>query len=412
MRNAASPGLPITPRSEVTLVLVLGALAAFGPLAIDTYLPAFPAIARDLHATAQAVDWTLAVYFLGLAVGQIIIGPITDRVGRRRPLRGGLLLFLASSLLAMVAPTLGWLVAARALQALGGAACSVTSRAAVRDLYRGSEAARVNSRIVLVMGAAPIVAPLVGAALLRIAGWRVIFAFLALVAALAYVLVRHLLPETAPRATAVPLAAGLRALVADSSFVGFALIAAMGSAGLFAYISGAPVIFIAIHHVPPASFSWLFGANAAAYIGMSQCNARLLRARSPAQLLSVGVGGMVTVGCGLTAAVAAGLGPVVLEAGFFLFLASLGLVLPNAIALALERQWQQAGNAAAWAGALQFGMAALSSAAVAALATTPAAATAMTMLTVATIAGGLRAWLWRHEHPRTCSSLGVTVAPE
>lgn len=392
MTSTAPPVVGSGRRSEIALVIMLGALTAFGPLAIDTYLPAFPAIARDLATTPSAVDWTLAVYFLGLAAGQLIIGPIADRVGRRRPLQIGLAVFLVSSLAAALAPSLALLIVARGAQSLGGAACSVTARAMVRDLYRGADAARINSRIVLVMGAAPIVAPVLGAALLHAAGWRSIFAFLALAAAIAGIAARRVLPETAVGATSGPLLAALRAMARDRSYVGFALIVAMASASLFAYISGAPVIFLERYHVAPAQFGWMFGANAAGYIAMSQLNARLLRRHAPRALLTAGVIGLAAAASALTAGAILDLGPIAMDLGFLASMSSLGLVLPNAVALALDGQGGRAGSAAAWLGALQFGAAAGSSALVAALADGTAVPAAATMLVVAAIACALRGW--------------------
>ncbi|HEX3757226.1 MAG TPA: multidrug effflux MFS transporter [Kofleriaceae bacterium] len=377
-------------RSELTLVLVLGALTAFAPLAIDTYLPAFAAIARDLHTRPDQVDWTLAIYFLGLAAGQLAIGPVADRVGRRGPLQAGLAVFFVASVAAALAPNLGLLIAARGVQALGGAACSVTARAVVRDRYHGAEAARVNSRVVLVMGAAPIVAPLLGAALLRAAGWRSIFGLLAAIAAVAYAVVRRVLPETATARPASSLGAAMRALAGDREFLGFALIAAMASSALFAYISGAPVMFLAVHGVSPAQFSWLFGANAAGYIAMSQLNARLLRAHAPRTLLTAGVTGLAGAGAVLTAGALAGLGTAATELGCLMLMSSLGFVLPNAVALALDSQGRQAGNAAAWLGALQFGLSAVASSAVAALTDDSALPAGATVLAVALVACALR----------------------
>lgn len=377
-------------RSELTLILVLGALTAFAPLAIDTYLPAFAAIARDLHTRPDQVDWTLAIYFLGLAAGQLAIGPVADRVGRRGPLQAGLAVFFAGSVAAALAPNLGSLIAARGAQALGGAACSVTARAVVRDLYQGAEAARVNSRIVLVMGAAPMVAPLLGAGLLRVAGWRSIFGMLAAIAAVAYAVVRRALPETATVRPASSLGAALRALVGDREFLGFALIAAMASSALFAYISGAPVMFLAVHGLSPAQFSWLFGANVAGYIAVSQLNARLLRAHAPRAMLTAGVTCLAGAGVILTAGALAGLGTAAAELGCLMLMSSLGFVLPNAVALALDSQGRQAGNAAAWLGALQFGLSAVASSAVAALTDDSALPAGATVLAVALVACALR----------------------
>jgi DHA1 family bicyclomycin/chloramphenicol resistance-like MFS transporter len=292
----------------VTLVLVLGMLSAFGPLAVDMYLPAFPAIGRDLGASPSAVGWTLAVYFAGLSLGQLVIGPLSDRIGRLRPLRAGLVLFLAGSAGAALAPGSELLIAARAVQALGGAACAVTSRAVVRDLYRGGEAARMNSRLVLVMGAAPMLAPLAGGVLLDVAGWRSIFAVLVGAAALALVVTTVALSETAPAYVTVSRGTNVRALVGDRGFVGHALVAASAQSGMFAYITGSPAVFITHHHVSPGHFGWFFGSNALAYIAMSQVNARLVRTRRPASLLAVGLVGLCAAAVALIAISRADLG--------------------------------------------------------------------------------------------------------
>ncbi len=356
------------PPTEVTLVLVLGLLAAFGPLAIDMYLPAFPAIGQDLGASERAVGWTLAVYFAGLSLGQLVVGPVTDRIGRLRPLRLGLVLFAAGSAGAALAPRIELLVAARAVQALGGATCAVTSRAVVRDLYRGGDAARMNSRLVLVMGVAPMLAPLVGGALLTAFGWRSIFVVLLAIAAATFVIVAASLTETAPvQTTRVGHGQALRAIIGDRGFVGHALVVALAQAGMFAYITGAPAVFMDLHHVTPGHFGWFFGSNAAGYVAGSQLNARLVRAAPPTTILTGGLVSLCTTGAALVAisVTDAGLWPT--AAAFFAFVSSLGFIMPNAIAVALEDQGPRAGNAAAWMGALQFGVAAGASSLVSAL---------------------------------------------
>jgi MFS transporter, DHA1 family, multidrug resistance protein len=370
----------------VTLVLVLGMLAAFGPLAIDMYLPAFPVIGADLDASATAVGWTLAVYFAGLSLGQVVIGPITDRVGRTRPLRAGLVLFAAGSIAAALAPRIELLIAARALQAIGGAACAVTSRAVVRDLYRGADAARMSSRLVLVMGVAPMVAPFAGSGLLAVAGWRAIFALLAVVAAIALAVVTRALPETAPPFVPVGRRAALRALVGDRAFVGHALVVALSVAGLFTYITGAPFVFLSLHGVDRATFACLFAGNAAGYIAASQLNARLLRAFRPEALLGAGLVGVVIASAALVAIAVTGAGVAATEAALFSFLAGVGFIVPNANAIALDGQGARAGNASAWLGALQFGVAAGASALVSALDDGTARPIAAVMLTAALLA--------------------------
>ncbi|MEO7729355.1 MAG: multidrug effflux MFS transporter [Kofleriaceae bacterium] len=370
------------------LVLVLGSLAAFAPLAIDMYLPAFSAIAADLGTTGNAVGWTLAVYFVGLALGQIVIGPIADRHGRARPLRAGLAVFVLGSLAAALAPRIELLIAARLVQSLGGAACAVTTRAVVRDLYRGADAARINSRLVLVMGVAPIVAPLAGGGLLMIASWRMIFVALAAVGALAWVAVRATLPETAPGHAPGPRVRVIRGLVSDRGFLTHAAITAACSAALFAYITGAPIVLIEIHHVAPHHFGWFFGSNAAAYIATCQLNVRLLRGHAPRALLRCGIAGVVTASSLLVAGALGAWSLWPTAASYALFMASLGLVLPNAVAIALEHQGARAASAAAWLGALQFSLAAVASAAVSASGGGSALPPAVTMLAL-TLAAGL-----------------------
>src|SRR5690606_5281833 len=197
-----------------------------------------------------------------------------DRVGRVKPVRIGLLLFVLGSLAAAMAPAIEVLIAARVLQALGGAAGAVASRAVVRDLYRGAAAARLNSRLVLVMGVAPIVAPMLGGALLELAGWRAIFAALAAAAAVALAVVWTWLPETAPPRGSAPRPT-LRGLVGDRDFVRYALVLALSQAALFAYITGAPFVYIELEGATPSEFAWFFSANAAGYLAMSQINVRL-----------------------------------------------------------------------------------------------------------------------------------------
>lgn len=365
-------------------------LAAFGPLAIDMYLPAFPAIAADLRASSSAVGLTLAVYFVGLSIGQLVIGPISDRIGRVRPVRVGLGLFAVASLAAAAAPNVELLIVARACEALGGAACAVASRAVIRDLYRGHAAAQALSRLVLVMGVAPILAPTLGGLILEVAGWRVIFVLLAAAGAGGLAVVWLTLPETAPLASEEPRLDALRALVRDRCFVAYVLAGALVQAGMFAYITGSPFVFITLHGVSQVHFGWLFGFNAAGYIAMSQLNVRLLNHRRPARLLVVGL--TVALLAALTLlvlAITGAEGAVTVEVTLFAYVASLGLVLPNATALALEDQGARAGSASAWQGATQFAIGALAAAAVSALNDGTAVPMAAVMAVVATASAAI-----------------------
>jgi len=379
-----------TKPDELTLILVLGLLAAFGPLAIDMYLPAFPAIGAALDATPTEVGWTLAVYFAGLSTGQLVVGPITDRIGRTGPLRAGLTLFAIGSLGAALAPRIELLIAARGVQALGGATCAVTSRAVVRDLYRGAEAARMNSRLVLVMGVAPILAPLLGGQLLALFGWRSIFLVLVVIASIMLGVVTVALPETAPpQTTRSSMLATVRALIADRSFAGHAIALSLAGAGLFAYITAAPFLFIELHHVSSGNFGWFFGANAAAYIAGSQGNVRLLRTLRPAQILTGGVIAQSAAGASMLVIGVFDLGLWPTAATLFAYVGSIGFIMPNAVAIALEDQGARAGNAAAWIGAAQFGVAAGASALVSALGDGTARPVGAIMLGLALAAGGV-----------------------
>ena len=369
--SVSAPGAAAHPRrppGDLGLVLILGLLAALGPLAIDMYLPAFPAIQRDLGADASAVQLTLAIYFAGLCIGQLVVGPLSDAVGRVRPLRVGLALFVAGCAAGAAAPSTELLIAARLIQALGGSACMVVTRAVVRDVRRGADAARMLSQLVLVMGVAPILAPLAGGALLAAAGWRAIFGVVAAVAALALLVVWIALPETAPPRRPAPHGGRLRALLSDRHFVRYAAAAALASAGMFAYITSASFVFITLHRVSPGHFGWFFGANAAGFILASQVNARLVGRHPPARIFARALVVSVAASLWLVAAAVTGIGGLwATAAGLFVFLATVGFLMPNATALALEHQGERAGIAAAWLGAVQFALAASASALVSAL---------------------------------------------
>ena len=357
---------------RLRLLLILGALSAFGPLAIDFYLPAFPAIARGFATDVEHVQLSLAAYFVGLALGQLVYGPLADRYGRRRPLLVGVTLFTLASLACALAPTLEWLIVARFVQALGGCAGIVVNRAVVRDSCEPVQAAKVFSQLMLVMGLAPILAPLAGGLLMNAFGWHSIFVALTLFSAACGVAVALWLPETLPAdAPRLPLSGTLRRysdLFRDREFIAFALCGGVAMAGMFAYIAGSPFVFIELYGVPAEHYGWLFGCNAAGFILVSQINARLLRLRGPGAWLRRFV--WLYALCGAVLLVLAlsrpaALWPLLIP--LFLGIASLGSILPNATACAMARQGHQAGLASALMGSLQFCIAAGASALVAAL---------------------------------------------
>ena len=344
-------------------ILILGALSAFGPLAIDFYLPAFPAMALAFGTDEQHVQLTLAAYFLGLSIGQLVYGPIADRFGRRVPLLSGVVLFTLASLACAFAPNLEWLMGARFIQALGGCAGMVISRAIVSDKCDAVGSAKVFSQLMLVMGLAPILAPMLGGLLVNTTGWQSIFLVLTGFSALAGLAVALGLPESLPaHVPRQPLSGALRQygrLLSDRVFLGHALTGGIAIAGMFAYIAGSPFVFIKLYGVPPEHFGWLFGTNAAGFILVAQLNARLLAKRGPAFLLARTVWIYVGAGLALLAVSSlhtAQLWPLLIP--LFVCIASLGCILPNASACAMNGQGARAGSASAMLGCLQFSVAA------------------------------------------------------
>jgi len=354
------------------ILLILGALSAFGPLAIDFYLPSFPALARQFATDVEHVQLSLAAYFVGIALGQLFYGPLADRFGRRVPLLVGVTLFAVASLACALAPSLEWLIGARFVQALGGCAGMVITRAVVRDLCDPLASAKVFSQLVLVMGLAPILAPLGGGLLLNTLGWPWIFHSLALFAGLCLLAVLLWLPETRPQhLQPAPLSGAFgqyRSLLGNASFMGYSLAGGVAMAGMFAYIAGSPFVFIELYGVPAEHYGWLFGSNAAGFVIMAQVNARLVRVGGPALWLRRMVLVYLASGLCLLALAAwqpASLWPLMIP--LFICVASLGCVLPNATACAMAGQGQHAGSASGLLGSLQFTVAAGASALVASL---------------------------------------------
>lgn len=349
------------------LLLILGGLSAFGPLAIDLYLPAFPAIARSFGTDTEHVQLSLAAYFIGLALGQLFYGPLADRFGRRPPLLFGLGLFTLASLACALAPSMEWLIAARFAQALGGCAGMVVNRAVVRDMCTPIEAARAFSQLMLVMGVAPILAPLAGGWMLLLGGWQVIFAFLTVFAGAFSLLVFFRLPETlradAPRSELSSALGRYGRLLKEPEFMFHALTGGVAMAGMFAYIAGSPYVFIELYDVPVAHYGWFFGMNSAGFVLAAQVNGRLLRRRTPLMLLKTTtvLFMLSTVALSMVAWFEfTALWPLLVP--LFLCMAFLALVLPNSSASALAGQGHQAGIASALMGTLQFTIAGIVSA--------------------------------------------------
>jgi DHA1 family bicyclomycin/chloramphenicol resistance-like MFS transporter len=354
------------------LVWLLGALAALGPLSIDMYLPSFPDIARTFGTDVADVELTLAVYLGGLAFGQFVYGPLSDRFGRRAPLIGGLALYALGSLACAAAPTLAMLTAARLLQALGGCAGMVISRAVVRDRFDEAASARLYSSLFLVMGVAPILAPLLGGQLLLVGGWRSIFLVLGLFGVAVLALLARWLPESLHadgRVVSSPGEIGTASLsvLRNRRFLCLGLASGALQAAMFAYISGSPFVFIELLGVPPERYGLLFGANAIGLIACSQVNRWLAPRFGVLHVLRAAV----LVGCLAFAALAVvalnGGGLWALMPPIFIGVSSLGLVLPNITAAVMSPFGEKAGLASALLGTLQMVCAATAAVAVSAL---------------------------------------------
>jgi DHA1 family bicyclomycin/chloramphenicol resistance-like MFS transporter len=374
---------PLRGWRRVRLVVILGGLSAFGPLSIDMYLPALPSLSRELQASASATQLTLSACLLGLALGQVIAGPLSDSLGRRRPLLVGLATYILASLLCAIAPSVYLLIVMRLVQGAAGAAGIVIARATVRDLYSGIAIVRFFSVLTLVSGLAPIVAPIVGGLILQVASWRVVFLVLAILVTLMLLSVLTGLPETllVERRQQGELATTLRIfrrLLADRLFVGYALSYGLSFAAMFAYISGSPFVIQNIYGLSPQAFSLIFGTNALGIAVIGQINGRIVGRVSPQRLLAGALTAVALGGMAVLVAVLAGAGLVGLLPALFVVVASQGMVFPNATALALADYPSMAGSASALLGAVQFSI----GAAVAPLVGAGGTATALPMAAV------------------------------
>ena len=379
----------VAPARPWRVVLLLGSLIALGPLSIDLYLPALPALTDDLSASPSSVQLTLTGILVGLGVGQLVIGPLADIYGRKRPLLLGIALNVAASLLCAVAPTIVVLDILRVVQGIGAAAASVVAMAVVRDLFTGRAAAAVISRLVMVMGLAPVLAPSLGSAVLEVGSWRTMFVVLAALGVLLWVLALFALKETLPaeRRAAPGLRAALQgygALLRDPSLVGFMMIASLTMAAVFAYVSGASFVLQDGFGVDTRTFALLFGVGAVGLIASSQLNVALLRRFSPGTILTSALTVAATAGAVLLFDAVTGAGGLLgIVVPIWVVLATVALCGPNATALALAEHGERAGAAAALLGAAQFAV----GAAVAPLTGLGEAGSAVPM--AATIAGAL-----------------------
>jgi DHA1 family bicyclomycin/chloramphenicol resistance-like MFS transporter len=366
---------PTLPRREAVrptfrFILLLGLLDAFGPLGIDMYLPAFPQIERDLGARAGAMQLTLSLFLAGLAVGQLVIGPISDRAGRRRPLLFGSAAFALACVACAFARSIESLILARFVMGLAGATGMVIARAIVRDCFEEADSSRIYSMLMLVIGIAPILSPSIGGRLMALGGWGTIFWALAGFACLCGTAVAVGLPETHPAGYRTSHSAGelgrqYAGMIVDRRFMGYAVPVSLALGMIFAYVASAPSLFMQHYGLSPDAFSLIFAGIAVGLIGAAQVNRRLTRRYDTHVILRAA--SMVNAGACLLLPVLAWTGAGGFPAFFadlFVCLAAVGLILPNATAAAMAPFPHQAGAASALLGMLQFAVGAVTGAAV------------------------------------------------
>lgn len=333
---------------------------AIGPLSIDMYLPSLPALQQHFHSDAAATQLSLAVFFAGLATGQLIYGPVSDRYGRRRPLLFGLGLYVLATLGCALAPSMPALIGLRFLQALGGCAGIVMTRAMVRDRFEPQDMARILSLLLLVIGVAPILAPLLGSVVLETLGWQAIFYLQAAFASLCIIAVTLNIAETYYPPAGATLSfrsalLGYAQLLSHRRFMGYALAGGTAQGGMFAYISVSSFVFIEVYGLSPGSYATIFGANAFGLIAAAQVNRWLLNSFPAQKVLRAAIAvyflsGLVLLGACLTGI--GGLGGVLLP--LWVCITSLGFTFPNSVAAAMAPFGDRAGAASGLLGTLQF----------------------------------------------------------
>jgi len=359
--------------SGAAFTLILGALTAFGPMSIDMYLPALPTLADIFGASASRIQLTLSAFFLGFGAGQLVYGPLADRWGRKPPLLAGVGLFVCASLLCSLSTAVGPLIILRLLQGLGACAGPLIARAMVRDVYERDRGASMLSVMTLVMGAAPLLAPLLGGQLLLAFGWRSIFGVQSGFGILCFLgawlgLAETLDDATRSRADIPTVIARYGILLRDRPYLGYTLTSGAAFAGLFAYIAGSPFVFIRVYRVPPQHYGFLFALNVIGLMICAAINSRLVLRYGPDRLLRHGVAAAAVAGAALLLAAVTGWGGLSgLMVPLVAFVASISFIGANAMAGALAAFRHVAGTASALAGMIQFGFGALSAAVVGAI---------------------------------------------
>ncbi len=355
-------------KNNFFLILILGLLSAIGPLSIDMYLPAFPSIAKGLDTTVASVMLSLSSFFIGISIGQLLYGPLLERYGRKMPLYFGLVLYAISSFACATAMSVETLIAFRFFQALGGCVGMVASRAMVRDLFDVKDNAKVFSTLMLVIAVSPIIAPSLGGLISTYLGWRYIFVMLILVIAFIIAGIYFLLPDSKgpdPNYSLKPVAilTGFASILKHSQFMLFTFSGAVASAGLYAFISGSPYVFLEIFKATEQHYGWGFAFVASGLIGSSQLNSLLLKNYSSQQIIKVALFCQSVVAIILVSIAILGLSELysTLLLVFF-YLSCQGFIFPNASALSMAPFGHNAGNASALMGFIQMSLGAFMSA--------------------------------------------------
>jgi DHA1 family bicyclomycin/chloramphenicol resistance-like MFS transporter len=345
-------------RAGVWVTILLGSLTAFDPLSIDMYLPAFPNIGKDLGVISSQVELSLSSFFIGLAMGQLIYGPISDRYGRKKPLLVGMSIYIVSSFACAYSNNIHMLIVFRVVQALGGCSGMVVCRSIVRDVFEKQRAAQIFSTLMLVTGVAPVLAPLVGGYILKFLGWRAIFKVLGTLSLISWTCSLLFLPETHPASRERPsILSSVRAagnILRDKEFLGYAMTGAAVISGMFAYIAGSPFVFIVLFGVRPERYGWIFGMNAAGITTASQINRALLKKFPLESILRVVTCCTCVFAMGLFAAsrLSHWIGAILIP--LFLFIATIGFTVPNTTAGALANQGRRAGTSSSLVGSMQW----------------------------------------------------------
>jgi DHA1 family bicyclomycin/chloramphenicol resistance-like MFS transporter len=357
---------------SVPFIILLGSLTAFDPLSIDMYLPAFPDIGKSFSVSTSSVELSLSVFFIGLALGQLIYGPMADIYGRKKPLLIGMFIYFLASIGCSFSKNIEMFIVFRILQALGGCSGMVITRAIVSDLFDKKRAAHIYSMLMLVMGVAPIVAPLLGGYIAKFLGWRAIFDVLAFLSLISLFCTALFLPEThvptlnksqkpAFSTLFLPTLKGYVSLLSEKSFVAYSLSAGLLRAAMFAYIVGSPYVFITLFKVPADKYGWIFGVNAMGIISASQVNRLLLKHFSLENIYKnvMNITLLLSFILFLNAYFFNSLTLILIP--LFLLITSMGFVFPNSAALSLAHQGHRAGIASALLGTLQWSIAFISS---------------------------------------------------